>query len=220
MFDVSSINTGGGSGIGTNSFFLFPDSLNIGKTMYKPFDFTYNPFLFNDFYSSLMLFDLFARSKVTPAQKAETITTNFNTNTSLASLKNVYSAEMGNTFANIAHKNARSIGTTGWCLRGVQKALERAGLHRGGSMGASAYQAVGNLSNNKNFKQVQVTRNDLKDLPAGCIIVWAKTSKNPHGHIAVTLGNGKEASDHVQSLITNRNASFSVYAPVKADKIG
>ncbi len=215
MIDLSNIDSANRFGISSNSSFLFSDSLNTEKNIYKPIDFSYNPFAFNDFMSSLMLFDLFARTKITPRQSSEIVTTNFNTNTNLASLKNVYNAELGNAFANIANRNARSLGTVGWCLRGVRKALNWAGLHKGESLGNSAYQAVNNLSNNRNFKQVQVSRGNLRNLPAGCIIVWNRTSRNPHGHIAVTLGNGKEASDHVQNLITNMNTSFTVFAPTK-----
>ncbi|HNW26778.1 MAG TPA: hypothetical protein PKI94_08335 [Candidatus Gastranaerophilaceae bacterium] len=224
-FGSIALNT---TGLNSNPYNLFSENINSEKDIFcpvgsdslftegiVPIDTNFKLFFDNDFMSSLMLFNLFTKKMMTLKQQSEIITTNFNTNTNLPALKSVYNAELGNTFANIANKNARSTGTIGKCLKGVRLALDWAGLHKGGSMGASAYQAVGNLSNNKNFKQVQVSRNDLKNLPAGCIIVWNRTSKNPHGHIAVTLGNGKEASDHVQNLITNMNASFTVFAPTK-----
>lgn len=138
----------------------------------------------------------------------------FNTKTNLPSLKNVYDEDLGNSLANIANKNAKQMNTVGYCARGTNRALEQAGLTNGETRVASAFQADGLLSKHKNFKEVKVSKDELKNLPAGCVIVWQASAGHKHGHIAVTLGNGKEASDHVQNLVI-RNAQFSVFVPKK-----
>lgn len=213
MIDMLNFNTASRIGINSTLPVSFSDSLSTEKDIFNPFNNGLNLSLHNNFISSLMLFDLFTSNKMPLRLQSEIITSNFNTKTNLPALRSVYNPELGNAFANIANRNARSTGTIGWCLRGVRRALEKAELHLGGSMGASAYQSLNSLSNNRNFKQVQVSRNELKSLPAGCIIIWDRNSRNRHGHIAVTLGNGKEASDHVQNLITTINAGFTVFAP-------
>ncbi|MCA9552485.1 MAG: single-stranded DNA-binding protein [Myxococcales bacterium] len=47
------------------------------------------------------------------------------------------------------------------------------------------------------------------------IVVWGKTAASPHGHISVALGDGREASDHIQSQITSlRGATnYRVFIP-------
>lgn len=175
-----------------------------------------NPFggFNNDFMASTM--SMFNNFLMNPM--AFMFQTNFNTKTNLAQLKNVYNPERGNALANIAQQNAAANNTRGKCLKGVRQTLNKAGLV-GGSMGNSAYQAADVLARNKNFKEVQVSRDDLKNLPAGCVIVWDRNyvgtkSSDVHGHIAVTLGNGKEASDHLPDKTYMLRSSHRVFVPV------
>ena len=141
--------------------------------------------------------------------------TKFNTETNLPALKDVYDKDLGNSLANIANKNAKEMNTIGYCARGTNKALELAGLAKGETRVAAACQADGVLSHHPNFAKVTVSKDELKNLPAGCVIAWQASSGHPYGHIAVTLGSGKEASDHVQNLSV-RDAKFSVFVPKKA----
>lgn len=118
----------------------------------------------------------------------------------------------GSRVAQAAEATARSMGSTGWCLRGVSRALAQVGVNVGG---ASAYMAADQLANNSKFREVSVSPNELKNLPAGAVVVWGKTAASPHGHISVALGDGREASDHIQSQITSlRGAtSYRVFIP-------
>lgn len=159
----------------------------------------------------------------------------FKTDTSkLPILKNVYNPELSKTLARIAYQNALATDTRGWCAKGVMDSLQRTGIDKNGNTRvAAAYQAVDKFKQHQDkFQRVNITdRNDLSKLPAGCIIVWNKSEGHPYGHITVTLGliqdpkNPKnkyigEASDHVQPLITNRNADFAVYVPIENKKSG
>lgn len=139
----------------------------------------------------------------------------YNTKTDIAALKKFYNANVAGGLAKVAERTARITNTIGRCAKGVMDSMENLHLANSGSRVASAYQQVDKLHNNKNFAHVDISRNDLQKLPAGCVIVWQASEGHPHGHIAVTLGNGQEASDHVQNLISQRNARYDVFVPTK-----
>ena len=136
---------------------------------------------------------------------------------------NQYNKNAGETLADAAHKTA---GTTGYCLRGVNNTLER--VYGMKINAGSAYKAADILASNQgigaHFKEVQVSRKDLKKLPAGAVVVWNNNAEGGgsnvsragrvHGHISIALGDGRESSDHIQSQIVNRDASFRVFYPV------
>jgi len=180
----------------------------------------FSNYMDGDFMSTFQFFNMFMMGQMPKAWQGQMFTEHFNTKSNLPALKNVYNPEIANKLANIASKNAQNMNTKGYCARGANKSLELAGLSKGETRVASAYQAEGILSKHKNFKEISVTRDDLNKLPAGCVIVWDQSAGHPHGHIAVTLGDGKEASDHVQKLVTNRNAGFSVFVPTGMNKNG
>lgn len=146
----------------------------------------------------------------------------FNTEVSknLVALKDAhYSPEVGNTLAQIANDNARETSTFGWCLKGVRTAMEKAGVSNGGagSLGGAACDAPDKLAENSNFRQVNVSREDLINLPAGCVIIWDKGEGHEYGHITTTLGNGQSASDHIEDLartISTHPQAFAVFVPV------
>ncbi len=117
--------------------------------------------------------------------------------------------------AQIAQKDAASLDTVGWCLRGVNNALEDAYGFR--LSYESAYMAAPALRKKSNlFKEVQVPRSELPNLPAGAIVVWGRNSKHPHGHISIALGDGREASDHIQKQCMNISEEYSVFIPISA----
>lgn len=90
--------------------------------------------------------------------------------------------------------------TTGWCAKGVNRALGNAGLYVNPLPSAYMYGNV--LARDSRFREVSLTDDQIRKLPPGAIVVSAAYNSpgNPHGHISVTLGNGMEASDHIQSL--------------------
>lgn len=153
--------------------------------------------------------------------KTNSYKTDFNTRTDLPALKNIYKPDISIKLASVASKTAKNMGSVGWCYRGVKDTFVSAGLTKGRLVGDSAYEARDILRLHKNFKEVSVDKNDLTKLPAGCVIVWqpyhdSKGKWHKDGHIAVTLGNGKEASDHEQKLLIGK--SYSVFVPVESSK--
>jgi LysM repeat protein len=116
----------------------------------------------------------------------------------------VNGSEFGSNAARLA-ASARSVATrmntTGWCAKGVGDALDAAGLSVPRQPSAYLYADV--LARDPRFREVRLTDEQIRQLPPGAIVVSDKYNSptNPHGHISVTLGNGMEASDHVQSQL-------------------
>ena len=138
----------------------------------------------------------------------------------------MYNAEAGQKLKEAA---LTTRGTTGLCLAGVHESLMEAyGLNFGLPFG-SAYMATEYLRGNvegyeeiaQHFKEVEVSEEDLNSLPAGAIVVWDKGGNSSvsaagkkHGHISISLGDGRESSDHIQNQITGRGVKFHVFIPV------
>lgn len=104
--------------------------------------------------------------------------------------------------AQVARGVASRMNTRGWCARGVFDSLQAAGLKIPRS--GSAYMAANTLARDPRFREVHLTDAQIHKLPAGAIIVSGPYNipGNPHGHIAITLGNGREASDHLGPVST------------------
>ncbi|MDD3237045.1 MAG: hypothetical protein PHV37_02995 [Candidatus Gastranaerophilales bacterium] len=118
----------------------------------------------------------------------------------------------GAKLAQVASQTASSMGSHGWCLKGVNNSLEKMYGFRLGY--PSAYMAADGLRQHSDqFKEVSASKADLDKLPAGAIVVWDKDGDNPHGHISISLGNGYEASDHVAKQYKNISNSFTVFIP-------
>lgn len=120
---------------------------------------------------------------------------------------------MGQRLAASAENVARRRGTVGWCFAGAKESIRAATgvqLH-----GGSAYMAADQLAGNGRFREVSVSPQQLRDLPAGAVVVWGRTNVSPHGHISVALGDGREASDHVQRQMTSLrgHTNFRVFIP-------
>ena len=150
------------------------------------------------------------------SQLQEMFNLNFNWNTTpTASLKDVnYDANSAKKLAQNAKANAES-SSQGECAKYVSDAIEASGIPvtRG-----HAYQMEANLRNNSHFKEVKVSQDELASLPAGCILVYPKGSagySSQYGHIEITLGNGKAASDFVNSNPKYAN-NMKVFVPVTA----
>lgn len=116
----------------------------------------------------------------------------------------------GSSLAKDAEKNANGPG--GLCFKWVRQALERAGVK--GVGGASAYMAADQLAKNPKFREISVKPSDLAKLPAGAVVVWdrggsgASSAGRIHGHISISLGDGREVSDNSSgSAITSSTFS-------------
>jgi len=106
-----------------------------------------------------------------------------------------------------ANRVASSMSSVGFCYRGVKRALKGAGIALSGS---SAFMAKRQLEQDHRFKKVP-----MKSLVTGDILVHGRSSAHPHGHIAVYLGNGREASDHIGKLVTGRRYGGTTIFRVK-----
>lgn len=147
----------------------------------------------------------------------------FSNKKDLAQLQKVYNPQLSKKLASIAHQNADRTSTLGWCAKGVMDSLQISGLDKKGETRvAAAWMAVDTLSNSKNFQRVNIeSRKDLQNLPAGCIVVWNKGEGHPYGHITVTLGNNKAASDHIEDFdrtVKTHPQEFAVFIPVDNKK--
>ena len=112
-----------------------------------------------------------------------------------------------------AERQARLMNTRGWCARGVNRSLARAGLPV--SPLPSAYMYANKLAHDKRFREIKnVSDAQLKKLPPGAVVVFAPYNSpgNPHGHIYVTLPGGREASDHIQ--LRSTRGTQRVFVPI------
>ena len=99
----------------------------------------------------------------------------------------------------------------GYCYRGVKHHLRQVGVNL---QGGSAYQAADQLAQRPDrFREVSVSRDQLRQLPPGAVVVWNRSAGKPHGHISFAPGDGREASDKIRNQITNRPASYRVFIP-------
>lgn len=116
--------------------------------------------------------------------------------------------QLGSKIAKSATAIASDMNSKGYCYRGVKRALKTVGVKL---TGGSAYMAKAQLLKDKRFQVIskapKLKKQDLNSLRKGDILVHGKSKRHPNGHIAVYLGNNKEASDHIQKLVTG--ASYS-----------
>ncbi len=125
-----------------------------------------------------------------------------------------YSGAKGQKLAGTIQKHLK--GFTGYCSRHVSNALAESGL--GNERCGSAADMDSKLVNNQNFKEIKVSSaEDLKRLPAGCILVYERGAARynaKHGHIEVTLGDGTAGSDgRTRNLRYTEN--MHVFVPVQ-----
>jgi murein DD-endopeptidase MepM/ murein hydrolase activator NlpD len=122
-------------------------------------------------------------------------------------------SQFGNNAARLAESARRvaaNMNTTGWCAKGVGDALDAAGLSS--QRVPSAYMKADILARDPRFREIDVSGGNI---PPGAVIVHPagyNGAGSVHGHIAVSLGNGQEASDHIQRLITSPN--MRVFVPI------
>jgi hypothetical protein len=125
-----------------------------------------------------------------------------------------YDSEAGQAIARSARSVAKKMNREGKCFRGVKRALGKTGIQL---QGRYAYQAASQLAKNITMKEIKVDSDSLGELKPGSIVVWSKCKGHPFGHASVALGDGNEASDHIQEQITylGKGATFRVFIPVQ-----
>lgn len=122
----------------------------------------------------------------------ETNTSNWSSNTSTS-----INVEKGNRIADSAYYEASRRNTVGYCYNAVADAIEY--VTGPFLWGGHAYQAADQLAASSHFFEVH--NYTLTSLPSGAVVVWAKGSSRS-GHISVSLGDGREASDHIAYQMT------------------
>lgn len=98
----------------------------------------------------------------------------------------------------------------GYCYRGVKYHLRKIGVNL---TGRSAYMAADQLARSNRFREVRVSRSQLRQLPAGAIVVWNRGPGKPHGHISIANGRGQEASGRIRNQIVNYPSTHRVFLP-------
>lgn len=101
-------------------------------------------------------------------------------------------------YATAVAQDAESLGA---CYTGVKYSLLNAGIidDYGDMPKGKAVDSIPYFENNPDkFKAVECSADDLKNLPAGHIIVYYKDGLS--GHIAITNGNGQEMSDSTDNM--------------------
>jgi len=118
--------------------------------------------------------------------------------------------------AKYALKVSQTMDVSNSCYTGVKHALWAAGVidDYADMPKGSAYKAKGYFDANPDkFQKLNISKEDLKNLPAGVIIVYHK--KGLDGHIAITNGNGQEMSDSTDNMgwldEHGEGSSFSAY---------
>lgn len=141
--------------------------------------------------------------------------TNYNTKTNLPQFKDInYDKEKGNLLAQKVVSGIPSYRGTPLCAKYTKLAIQNAGL--GEYIQGHAYACADILRGNPNFKEIKVSGNQLSKLPAGCIIVYDKGAADyskDYGHIEITLGDGRAASDFINNNIKVSD-NIHVFAPV------
>lgn len=118
--------------------------------------------------------------------------------------------------AKYSKKVAETMDVSDTCYTGVKHALLSAGVisDYGDMPKGSAYKAKGYFDAHPDkFQKLKVSADELKNLPAGVIIVYSKAGKD--GHIAITNGNKQEMSDSTDNMgwldEHGKGATFTAY---------
>lgn len=142
--------------------------------------------------------------------------TNFNFNTTpTAKLKDInYDGKQGAKVASYVLSHAGSE-SKHECAKYVNNAYQYTGLPIGRG---DAWTKEADLRNNKRFKEITVTKEELATLPAGCALVYPRGVagySSRDGHIEITLGDGRAASDFVNNN-PKYDPQMKVFVPVAA----
>ena len=67
------------------------------------------------------------------------------------------------------------------------------------------------LANNPNFKKLSSNNVNVKELPAGCVLVYDKGAQGyskEYGHVEITTGDGRGVSDGITQNLRKPSAIF------------
>lgn len=155
-----------------------------------------------------------------PVQLPKTTQSNYSTITGLnqkskySSLNSTianYDASAGKKLANTALEASK--GFKGRCAASVKTAIKDAQL--GSYESGHAHQVDDILRRNKNFKEISVQDVNLKELPAGCVLVYEKGVagySKQYGHTEITTGDGRAVSDGITNNLYKKPSS--IFVPV------
>ncbi len=192
---------------------IFPTD-NVWDKLNKPNsgNFSWNDNINDSIWNTTTKFTFNNGSKTKSGSAAGDTVTLTNKNKKGFSVSN-YDAEAGERLAKTALKG--SVGFTGKCATYVKQAIEKTGL--GEYVYGDAYKVANILRNNKNFKEISPSSVDVKDLPAGCVIVYDKGVEgysSTAGHTEITTGDGRAVSDGITNNLYKKPSS--IFVPVKA----
>ena len=139
-----------------------------------------------------------------------------------------YNGDFGSKLVSYTQSHLR--GTVGHCAGGVSDTI--AALLGNGPqdtnwrLNCDAWQAGDVLSNSKfsqYFTEVtgQYTKDDIKNLPAGAIVVFGKNSSKQYGHICIMDGQGNQMSDwkgeynpsYYENNFFSKGSSLRIFLP-------
>lgn len=128
-----------------------------------------------------------------------------------------YNSKKGNALVQDAMSHRRTTplrkGETGRCAAYVKEAIQRTGL--GEYISGHAYQCGDIMAQNDNFREIKVSGKDLKNLPAGCVVVYPQNDvyNRAYGHILITKGDGSSISQFASDT-TKASDKARVFVPV------
>ncbi len=127
----------------------------------------------------------------------------------------------GARFATIASSVAKSMGTVNNCAYGFETSFEKM---TGIAMRGHAFELKAQMDKNKKFRRVEVSDAQMANLPAGTVVIHdrnlnyrGKGLGGQYGHVSVALGNGMEASDHIQKQMVRHYAGGARYVYIPVD---
>jgi len=123
-----------------------------------------------------------------------------------------YHPQLGLNLANHARRHVS--GGVGRCYEFVANAIDSQ-VKRFLS-GGHAYMAAPQLARSPHFQEVRASGSELRNLPAGAVVVWAK-GHSDSGHISIADGRGNEISDHIGPQMTRHYGGGAprVFVPTK-----
>ncbi len=101
------------------------------------------------------------------------------------------------------------------CAAYVKTAIRDAGL--GEYESGDAYQMIDILDDNENFRRIDSANVNVRELPAGCILVYDRGVggyNRTYGHTEITLGDGTCASQAITQHPESRGIPTAIYIPV------
>lgn len=214
----SSINNFNNTSSNSPMNFYTPNFYSPMNYMLPSFNFSmpmFNAFRMPAFFALPDFSKIFENCKISKPKNIDN-SSRISTKSNLPQLEDVnYDAEKGKELVSDALNHAHRK-STHQCAQYVKESIERVGL--GDYESGHAYACADILSNNPNFKEINVSGSDLKKLPAGCVIVYDKGDAGysaDYGHIEFTTGKGNAVSDFVSNRIKPSD-NARVFVPVSS----